>query len=63
MPITENRVLEQFRIIEEQEDFIKAFEEIENSIEGYLNRTSISKTLETEYKKVPNKVIDTIFKN
>lgn len=40
------KVLEQFRIIEEQEDFIKAFEEIENSIEGYLNRTSISKTLE-----------------
>jgi len=40
------KVLEQFRIIEEQEDFIRAFEEIENSIEGYLNRTSISKTLE-----------------
>ena len=40
------KVLEQFRIIEEQEDFIKAFEEIENSIAGYLNRTSISKTLE-----------------
>ncbi len=40
------RVLEQFRIIEEQEDFIKAFEEIENSIAEYLNRTSISKTLE-----------------
>ncbi len=42
----DTKVLEQFRIIEEQEDFIRAFEEIENSIEGYLNRTSISQTLE-----------------
>lgn len=40
------KTLEQFRVLEEQEDFIQAFEEIEKSIETYINRTSIEETLE-----------------
>lgn len=39
------RVLEQFKIIEQQEEVIKSFEEIEDAIEGYLNRTVASDTL------------------
>ena len=38
-------MLEQFRIIEEQEEFIRAFEEIEDAINGYINRTVVSRTL------------------
>ena len=40
------KVLEQFRIIEEQEEFIKSFEEIEKVIDGYINQTAVSKILE-----------------
>lgn len=40
------KTLEQFRILEEQEDFIKAFEEIETSIEEYMSKTSIQQTLD-----------------
>lgn len=41
----DSKVLEQFRIIEEQEEFIRAFEEIEDAINGYINRTVVSRTL------------------
>lgn len=40
------KTLEQFRILEEQEDFIQAFEEIEKSVEEYINKNSVEKTLD-----------------
>lgn len=40
------KILEQFKILEEQEDFIQVFEEIEASIEEYMSKTSIQKTLD-----------------
>ena len=40
------KTLEQFRILEEQEEFIKAFEEIETSIQQYRDKSAIEKTLD-----------------
>jgi len=40
------KILEQFKILEEQEDFIQAFEEIEASIEEYMSKSSIEETLD-----------------
>ena len=40
------KTLEQFKILEEQEEFIKAFEEIEASIEQYMGKSAIERTLD-----------------
>lgn len=51
------KTLEQFRILEEQEDFIQAFEQIEASIEEYMSKTSIEETLDI-LEKIEEEGID-----
>ena len=42
----DEKVLESFKIIEEQEDVVKSFEQMEESLDNILNRSAISRTLE-----------------
>ena len=42
----DEKVLESFKIIEEQEDVVKSFEKMEESLDNILKRSAISKTLE-----------------
>lgn len=50
------KILEQFKILEEQEDFIQAFEKIEESIEEYMSKGAIEKTVEILEKLQTEKI-------
>lgn len=50
------KILEQFKILEEQEDFIQAFEQIEESIEEYMSKGAIEKTVEILEKLQTEKI-------